>query len=152
MLKAKFNMKISRKFRKNTKAFSAVIASLILMLLAVAAGVVVYGYVMGWIGNAQQSSSNTGVLQIDSITASVSTSKIQLYVRNIGSTDLVLDKIYVAGVAVANATAITSTSGILAIQNTTYLQLTQTLQAARFYDVKVVCVDGTTISTSVEAR
>jgi flagellin-like protein len=37
---------------KNRRAFSAVIASLILMLLAVAAGGVVYAYVMGWIGGS----------------------------------------------------------------------------------------------------
>ncbi|NLD66911.1 MAG: hypothetical protein GX648_10125, partial [Crenarchaeota archaeon] len=38
---------------KNKKAFSAIIAALILMLIAVAAGVVVYAYVMGWIGGVQ---------------------------------------------------------------------------------------------------
>ena len=58
-----------RRILKSKTAFSAVIASLILMLIAVAAGVVVYAYVMGWIGNASQSSASTGVLSIDSVTA-----------------------------------------------------------------------------------
>ena len=43
-------MKILKKLLKSKIAFSAVVASLILMLISVAAGVVVYGYVMGWIG------------------------------------------------------------------------------------------------------
>jgi hypothetical protein len=142
-----------KKLCKSKTGFSAVIAALILMLLAVAAGVVVYAYVMGWIGGAQQSSTNTGIIQIDSITASVDDQQIKVYVRNAGGSDLVLDKIYVAGTAVENATAFTTSSKSLDVQQTAYLQLDkQSLEASRFYDVKVVCVDGTTVSTSVEAR
>jgi hypothetical protein len=140
-----------RLFGKNKKAFSAVIASLILMLLAVAAGVVVYAYVMGWIGSAQQSSTNTGMLQVDSITASGST--IKLYVRNVGGVDVTLDKIYVAGTSVRNSTSFTSNSAKLPVQSTAYLQIGgQSLTANRFYEVKVVCLDGTQISTTVEAK
>ncbi len=137
-------------FLKNKAAFSAVIASLILMLLAVAAGVVVYAYVMGWLGGAQQSSTSTGMLQVDSITGSVSDSQIKLYVRNVGGSDLVLDKFYIAGTAVTNTTTLTPS---LPVQSTAYLQFDgQTLQANKFYEVKVVCIDGTTVSTSVEAK
>jgi hypothetical protein len=144
---------IHKKLCQNRKAFSAVIAALILMLLAVAAGAVVYAYVMGWIGNTQQSSTNTGVIQIDSITASVSDSKIKLYVRNTGGSDLVLDKFYIEGTAATNATALTDSSKSLPVQDTAYLQFDkQTLQSSRFYEVKVVCVDGTIVSTSVEAK
>jgi hypothetical protein len=144
-------MKI-RLFR-NRRAFSAVIASLILMILAVAAGVVVYGYVMGWIGGAQKNSSNTGVLTVDSLTASVTNSQIKLYVRNSGGVDLVLDKIYIAGTAVANRTALTATTAKLPVQSTAYLQFNgQSLQANKYFDVKVVCADGTTVSTSVQAK
>ena len=145
-------MRIKRILRSKT-AFSAVIASLILMLIAVASGVVVYAYVMGWIGNASQSSANTGVISIDSVTASVSNSQVKLYVRNSGASDVVLDKIYIAGTAVENKTALPSTGYTLALRNSVYLQFdSQTLQLGKFYDVKVVCVDGTTVSTSVEAK
>jgi hypothetical protein len=144
-------MRIKRILKSKT-AFSAVIASLILMLIAVASGVVVYAYVMGWIGNASQSQANTGVISIDSVTASVSNSQVKLYIRNTGSSDVVLDKVYIAGTAVNNATALPSTGYTLAVRNSVYLQFdSQTLQLGRFYDVKAVCVDGTTISTSVEA-
>ncbi len=143
---------MKRKILGNKKAFSAVIASLILMLLAVAAGVVVYAYVMGWIGGAQQSSTSTGMLQVDSITGDATNDVIKLYVRNVGGVDVVLDKFYIAGTAVTNATALTTTSANLAVQGTAYLQFSQTLDANKFYEVKVVCVDGTLISTSVEAK
>jgi hypothetical protein len=145
-------MRIKRILKSKT-AFSAVIASLILMLIAVAAGVVVYAYVMGWIGNASQSSASTGVLSIDSVTASVSNSQVKLYLRNSGGSDIVLDKVYIAGTAVNNATALPSTGYKLAIQNSVYLQFdSQTLQTGKFYEVKAVCTDGTTVSISVEAK
>lgn len=125
------------------------IASLILMLIAVAAGVVVYAYVMGWLGGAQQNSTSTGRLQVHSITASTSGSLIKIYVRNIGGVDLALDKFYVGGTAVTNATTLTPS---LPVQSTAYLQFnSQTMQAGKFYTVEVVCTDGTTISTSVAA-
>ena len=82
---------------KNKRAFSAVIASLILMLLAVAAGVVVYAYVMGWIGGATTNPRQTGHLSFDTAYASVSTSKIMLAIRNVGGTSLVLDQVYLNG-------------------------------------------------------
>jgi hypothetical protein len=141
-------IRIRRIFRSKT-AFSAVIASLILMLIAVAAGVVVYAYVMGWIGNASQSSANTGVISIDSVSANAT--QVKLYIRNSGGSDVMLDKVYIAGTAVTNATG--STHVALAVQDSVYLQFdSQTLQTGKFYEVKAVCVDGTTVSTSVEAK
>ncbi len=129
-------------------AFSAVIASLIMMLLAVAAGVVVYAYVMGWIGGAQQNPTQTGKLSFDSITASSSTGII-MYVRNSGSVDVLIDKVYVDG----NATVFTQAPiNPLVIQSTTKITATQVnIATANFYEVKVVCTDGTTVSTSVQA-
>jgi hypothetical protein len=101
---------------------------------------------------AQQSTANTGVLTIDSLTASVTNSQIKLYVRNSGGVDLVLDKVYFSGTAVANDTALTSKTDKLAIQSTAYFQFKMpSLQTHTFYDVKVVCADGTTVSTSVQA-
>jgi len=69
-----------KKFYKNKRAFSAIIAALIMMLLAVAAGVVVYAYVMGWIGGAQQNPTQTGKTKFDSITANATAGTISMYV------------------------------------------------------------------------
>jgi hypothetical protein len=138
-------MKI-RKLFKSKKAFSAIIASLILMLLAVAAGVVVYGYVMGWIGGTTGSKTQTGQMQFDSIYA-YSNGTINMYVRNVGTSDLNVTSVYVAGVSVA----VTPTP--ILVQNVGYLNVTYTGMAkGSSYEVKVVCKDGTTISQSVEAK
>ena len=66
---------------KNKKAFSAIIAALILMLIAVAAGVVVYAYVMGWIGGVQTNPPGQGIITIDSVSNDLET----VYVRNAGT-------------------------------------------------------------------
>ena len=143
-------MKMKRGFRAK-KAFSAVIASLILMLLAVAAGVVVYAYVMGWIGGATQNPTHTGQLQFDSIYASSGTpGKIKMYVRNVGGIDLNVSNVYVEGVATANNTALTD--GTVSVHNVIYLEVNYTMTKNYFYTVAVSCKDGTALSQSVQAK
>ena len=141
---------LKRKLRAK-RAFSAVIASLIMMLLAVAAGVVVYAYVMGWIGGTTQSSTRTGQLQFDSIYASYGTpGKIKIYVRNVGGMDLNVTNIYVGGVATANNTALTD--GTVSVHTVIYLEVNCTMTQNYFYTVAVSCKDGTTVSQSVQAK
>lgn len=132
------------------RAFSAVIASLILMLLAVAAGVVVYAYVMGWIGGTTQNPQRTGQMQFDSIYATAGTGKIKMYVRNVGGADLNLSKIYIGGVDTANNTSFDGYS--LAVQAVAYLEANCTMTKNYFYEVAVACKDGTSVSQSVQAK
>jgi FlaG/FlaF family flagellin (archaellin) len=143
-------MKMKR-LSKYKKAFSAVIASLILMLLAVAAGVVVYSYVMGWIGGTTQNPTHTGQMQFDSINANAGTSRIKIYVRNVGGTNLTISKIYVDGIDTANETVIT-TGTTLSVQDVHFVNVTYTMTKNYFYEVAVVCKDGTTVSQSVQAK
>jgi flagellin-like protein len=135
---------------RDRRGFSPVIAALILMLLAVASGVVVYGYTMGWIGGATGSGGTKGQLQFDSLHADASSDTIKIYVRNVGNKDLTLSKIYVEGTAVANVTDLGSGVSI-AVQSVKYLQVSYTMSENYAYEVKVTCSDGTTISESVEA-
>ena len=143
-------MKSLRRMLRAKRAFSAVIASLILMLLAVAAGVVVYAYVMGWIGGATQNPTHTGQMQFDSIYASAGTGKIKMYVRNVGGADLNLSKIYIGGVDTANNTSFDGYS--LAVQAVAYLEANCTMTKNYFYEVAVTCKDGTSVSQSVQAK
>ena len=148
-------MKKLKKLLRAKRAFSPVIASLILMLLAVAAGVVVYSYVMGWLGGATQNpGGQKGELQFDSIYATASDNVIKIYVRNIGGKDLTLsDSIYVQGTKFTNATTLTTS---LTVGSLAYLQVDTTgtidLTQGYHYEVKVTCTDGTTVSQSVEAK
>jgi len=143
-------MKSLRRMLRAKRAFSAVIASLILMLLAVAAGVVVYAYVMGWIGGTTQNPQRTGQMQFDSIYATAGTGKIKMYVRNVGGADLNLSKIYISGVDIANNTSFDGYS--LAVQAVAYLEANCTMTKNYFYEVAVTCKDGTSVSQSVQAK
>ena len=77
---------ISNQF-KQKKAISPIIATLLLILIAIAAGVVVYAYVIGFVGNSTSSSGgSTNSLSIDQLymTHVVSTAPVTAYVRNLG--------------------------------------------------------------------
>jgi FlaG/FlaF family flagellin (archaellin) len=147
-------MKMLKKVFGSKRAFSAVIASLILMLLAVAAGVVVYAYVMGWIGSATSNPKQTGHLTIDSIYANASSGTIKIYVRNVGGSNLLLSKIYVEGNDVANDTSAIPDSGVsLPVQGVAFLNISYpSMIVNRFYPVQVTCKDGTTVSLSAQAQ
>jgi hypothetical protein len=78
------------------------------MIITVAAGVVVYGYTIGWLSSAEQNirAPGSGQLQVDSAVADQSLGVVQVYVRNIGGEALTLDKIYFDGSAVTMSRAV----------------------------------------------
>ncbi len=70
----KVNRKILSNIGKERKAISPIIATLLLILIAIAAGVVVYAYVIGFIGNSTSNTGgNTSVLQVENFCASINT-------------------------------------------------------------------------------
>jgi hypothetical protein len=144
-------MKMRRLFRSK-KAFSEIIAALIMMLLSVAAGVVVYAYVMGWIGSSTSNPHQNGHLAVDSIYANTTAGRIKIYVRNVGGYSLLLSGIYVGGTAVANGTAIPVAGVSLPVQGVAFLNVTYSMKINQFYTVQVTCKDGTMISESVQAQ
>jgi len=146
-------MKKLKRVLRTQRAFSTVIASLILMMLAVSAGVLVYSYVIGWLGGATQTTGGTkGQLQFDSIYADATADTIKIYVRNVGGKNLLLSKVYVDGVLKANATVIADAGVSITVQSVAYLEVSNTMTAGYFYEVKVTCKDGTLVSQSVEAK
>jgi archaeal type IV pilus assembly protein PilA len=80
---------------KERRAISPIIATLLLILIAIAAGVVVYAYVIGFVGNSTgNTGSNLSVVSIDNFCASASLGKctsgnaFYIVVRNVGSTSV----------------------------------------------------------------
>src|SRR5271166_4822029 len=76
-----------REITSKKKAISPIIATLLLILIAIAAGVVVYAYVIGFVGN---STGNTGgsqnQLSLDQVSVASATSSfpVTAFVRNLG--------------------------------------------------------------------
>jgi hypothetical protein len=157
-------MKMLKKMLGSKKAFSAIIASLILMLLAVAAGVVVYAYVMGWVGGATTNPKMSGHLSFDTTYANTTGSKINLAIRNVGGTNLMLANVYVAGADLTSScsvngaatnytTPLNATGYLLPVQSVAYIVINYTgMSTGYYYGVQVACKDGTTISQSVEGQ
>lgn len=73
-----------RKLRRNVKAISPIIATLLLIAIAVVAALVTYAWVMGYIGF--QTSNASKSVQIQSISDTLTTPQsITVYVQNTGS-------------------------------------------------------------------
>ena len=144
-------MNIKRLFRSK-RAFSAVIASLILMLLAVAAGVVVYAYVMGWIGGTTGEAGQYGELSLDTATANSTSDVITAYVRNIGGTSATPDRAYVNDYNVTSITSSPVTIDPNAVATVAINATTPGLTKNITYEVKIICSDGTTLTFSVKAK
>jgi len=143
-------MEMKRVFRSK-KAFSAVIASLILMLLAVAAGVVVYAYVMGWIGGATgHNTGQYGELSLDTAYANATTKMITAHVRNVGG------KLVTSNAAYVNDSNVTSTEAVEIVPNAvasiSINATTPGLTKNTTYQVKIACTDGTILTFSVTAK
>jgi hypothetical protein len=123
------------------------------MLTVVAAGVVVYGYTIGWLSSAEQNLRlpGTGQLEVYSAVADQSLGVVQVYIRNTGGKDLTLDKIYFDGSAVTNTSASVWHPQLDMRQYACILINGQSVVAGKNCLIKVVCTDGTMVAASFRA-
>jgi flagellin-like protein len=82
---------MARKLLKSKKAISPILATLLLIVIAVAAVVVTYAWVMTYTSSA---SSQAGVL-LKKDAVNWQSSKIVIYVRNTGTSDATIDAVYI---------------------------------------------------------
>lgn len=135
---------ILEKFFRSKKAISPVIATLLLILVAVASSLVLYTYVMGYLGSMTKGgSSMQGVLSLDS--ASATTSTITAYVRNVGSVSVNITNAYVNDVS-KGITPVDISPGNVGTVTISGL----VLQAGTSYTVKLVAKDGTSLVFNVK--
>ena len=130
---------------RKKRGISTFIATLLLMVLAVSAGVVIYAYTMGYLGGFG-GTQTLGSMSLD--TASVSaTGGVTAHLRNTGKVVLTVDQVYVDGVPVTPPPVVSAISeggiGTLTFNITGYT-------AGRTYTIKVICKDNTQISFSVK--
>jgi len=140
-------MKYIRKFKKNSKALSPVVASIILIAVTVAVSVVVAawmgGMTIGLMGSAEQVSI-TNVAFPDATT-------IQLLVQNQGGTQASITSAFVNGVAatvnpavgLAKSSQTTMTFSSAAGGNATF-----TLTPGTSYTIKLITAKGTSVISS----
>ncbi|RLG59883.1 hypothetical protein DRN86_03570 [Candidatus Geothermarchaeota archaeon] len=148
---------------KGKKGVSPVIATLLLILIAIAAGVAVYAYVTNWIGGATGATAVAqGELLLDYADAidSDDDDNITAWVRNVGGVELVLTDAYVKypnGTVKHNDNPAEITLPIgkvtkVVIGENKNISISLDLTKGDVYTVTLVCKDGTTLVFNVKAH
>ena len=140
----------------NRKGVSTYISVLLLIVVTIAGGVMIYGYTIGWFGRLG-GEGEMGTLSIDEVSASGTTNLITAYVRNVGSSSVILDAVYVEGTLIADAdvtvdtVAMTTATPIVEGSIATVVIDAAALTSGTTYQVKLVGVDNTQIVFSIKA-
>ena len=138
------------------KGVSTYISVLLLIVVTIAGGVMIYGYTIGWFGRLG-GEGEMGTLSIDEKSASGTTNLITAYVRNVGSSSVTLDAVYVEGALIADAdvtvdtVAMTTATPITEGSIATVVIDATALTSGTTYQVKLVGVDNTQIIFSIKA-
>jgi len=136
------------------RGISTFIATLLLMVLAVAAGAIIYAYTMGYLGGLG-GTTTPGTLSLDSATATSTpvggkyNVTITAYVRNIGKGSVTLDKAYVDGEQ-WNFTSVTISEGSVVKVEIIPPSLLTSNPSGKTYEVKLVATDGTNLVFTVK--
>jgi len=136
-----------RKFRKNMKALSPIISVLLMIAIAVVASLVVYAWVMGYIGYQTSKTGDSVVIQSvnwNSDTTGAGSSPTAIYLQNIGSTTIAAapaPTLYINGVLVPITAA---PAGALTTGNTWTITPTPALGATAYQQGSTVTIKITT--------
>lgn len=135
------------------KGISNFIAVLLLMVLAVSAGVVIYAYTMGYLGGLQESEL-PGSMSLDSATCIEDT--ITIYVRNMGKNPMTIDKIYLDGAEVVQGAVYTTVNKGSAISEGSVGTITivkaSDFTSGKTYEVKLIALDNTQLPFTVKCK
>jgi flagellin-like protein len=136
---------------KSEKAISPILATLLLIVIAVAAIVVTYAWVMMYVGSA----TNQAGIFLKEDTISWPTGKMVIYVRNTGTSDATIDAVYVGttgnltlqtGVIYAPSSKIVARNG-----GTIAVTVNYTWTSKTAYSFRIAPVVGNTLSFEEEA-
>jgi flagellin-like protein len=83
---------LTKSLKKSKKAISPILATLLLIVIAVAAIVVTYAWIMMYMGSAGQ---QAGVMLKKDAPCLWQSGNITIYVRNTGTADAEIDKVYI---------------------------------------------------------
>ena len=132
------------------RGVSTFIAVLLLMALAVAAGVVIYSYTMGYLGG-MGGTSTMGTISLDTVSANSTSTTIVAYIRNIGQSTINFDKAYVDGVQIQDVN-FTASPDPLPVEQVSTITIGVNMNSGTTYTVKVIGTDNTQLTFSVKAK
>lgn len=140
-----------RKFRRNARAISPVIATLLMIAIAVVASLVTYAWVMGYMNFTTEKTGKA--IQIQSVTYDgASADKFTIYVQNVGDSDVKLSTVFINGAAVSTSSVtFTPASGDLKTTTTSTIDATTTALTTLGVQqvvIKITTTDGTFSQTT----
>ena len=135
---------------KTKSGVSTFIAVLLLMALAVAAGVVIYSYTMGYLGGLG-GGSTIGTMSLDTVVANATTNTITAYVRNIGRSSIDFDTAYVDGFQIPSAN-FSASPDPLPVEQVSTVTIGVNMNGGSTYGIKLIGTDNTQLTFSVKAK
>jgi len=133
------------------KGVSTFIAVLLLMALAVAAGVVIYAYTMGYLGGLG-GTSLPGAISLDTANCDGTTHTLTAYIRNIGKGSISIDRVYVDGGLVPTGNVTQSPDPLPEEQVASLTVVYWSFTAPTSYEVKMVAKDNTQLTFTVKCK
>ena len=156
--------------KKSMKAISPIIATVLLILIAIATGVIIYAFATGWVGSRTSNSGPSSMISIDAAsikgTATPKVYNVTVYVRNIGSSATNVSGIYIIDPSTGNILGGNTTATNFAVGGSTSnpdlslgpnqvkeiscnITTTTSLKNGYSYQIKVTTTDGSEAVTSV---
>jgi len=132
----------------NRKAISPVIATLLMIAIAVAASILVYVWSMGLVGSLQGTGGQQTREQLIMEAYVATATPFTLYIRNVGPTTSVIAAVYVEGISASFGGSITyapGSTGTLIVTPSSSITLTP----GAAYVVKIVTASGAVFSYSI---
>ena len=143
----------------NKKGVSPIIATLLLIVIAVAAAVVTYAFVTGFIGTSSGAAGSQGSMSFDTYSIDTAGANVTVYLRNTGTKALNLAAasgaaVYIDGVAQATfsmAALPGGTDNELAVGEVDAMVITPVapVLTAGAHQLRVVAADGTPLQISI---
>jgi flagellin-like protein len=145
-----------RKFRRNIRAISPVIATLLMIAIAVVASLVTYAWVMGYMNFTTEKTGKA--IQIQSVSNSTfrtedGTSTLTLYIQNVGDSAVIFNdqSIFVNGILIAPNASLGTPGSTVAAGDTTTISVNYTppgtnstyIPVTFKVDLKATTTDGT---------
>jgi archaeal type IV pilus assembly protein PilA len=141
-----------RKFRRNMHAISPVIATLLMIAIAVVASLVTYAWVMGYMNFTTEKTGKAILIQSVSnvTTTTIANNKLTLYVQNVGDSAVIFNdqSVFVNGVQIAPTPSLGASGTTIAAGSTTTIVVPYSPSGAVVpvsftVDLKVTTTDGT---------
>lgn len=137
---------IRKNLIKEKKGISPIIATLLLILIAIAAGVIVYAYVVGFLGSSSPSAPQVGSdqLAVNAVQYTSGATTMTIYVQNVGQSSFNVSSIYVYYVNGTLNQEVSPTSGnpVNAGATSSVGATVTTLPSGQTYYVKVTTLVG----------